>query len=162
QALPRVLGSVADLGAEIIVGDTGSTDATVAVAQKLGAKVSVLAWHDDFGDAQNQTLAQATGEWVFWLNPDEEFVSPGRQALETLLARPDARADGVRVQEIARADQPDRTTETLHPRLFRRHPDISFVGRLHPHFAVPLAELARRQNQHVYPTDLVVRHHAYL
>src|SRR5439155_11851876 len=39
---------------------------------------------------------------------------------------------------------------------------LRFVGRLHPHFATPLEELARRENQQIYRTDLLVRHVAYL
>ena len=38
---------------EKIVVDTGSTDATVAVAESLGAKVSHFTWIDDFAAARN-------------------------------------------------------------------------------------------------------------
>ena len=60
-----------------------------------------------------------------------------------------------------KADQTDGATEIVYPRLFRRHPDVRFIGRIHPHFATPLEELARRENRQVYLADLVVRHHAY-
>jgi hypothetical protein len=159
--MERVLRSVASLGAEVLVGDTGSRDGTVQAAQALGAAVLAVPWQDDFGAAQNQVLDRATGEWVFWLNPDEEFLSPGRGLL-ALLARPEALAYVLRVQAVMQAAQPERATETLAPRLFRRLPGLRFVGRLHPHFAVPLDELARRENKQIYRTDLLVRQHAYL
>jgi len=63
---------------------------------------------------------------------------------------------------VMHADQPERVVETWYPRLFRRHPEVRFAGRLHPHFAPPLEELARRENKQIGRTDLVVRHHAYL
>ena len=46
--LPRVVDSVRGLASEIIVVDTGSTDDTVRIARRLGARVEHLAWDDDF------------------------------------------------------------------------------------------------------------------
>jgi hypothetical protein len=160
--LGRVLSSVAGMKAEVIVADTASTDGTIAAAQSHGARVILLDWQDDFGAAQNQVLAQASGEWILWLNPDEELLPQGREHLGALLSRPDALAYVVRVQEVMNREEPNRATETLNLRLFRRHPDVRFIGRLHPTFAVPLEEVARRQNKHILQADLLVRHHAYL
>lgn len=162
HSLERALRSVADLGAEVFVGDTGSTDGTVAAARRLGAKVVDIAWQDDFAAAQNQTLDHATGEWILWLNPDEELLPEAREQLPALLARSDALVYAVRVHEIMRADQPERATESVLPRLFRRHPALRFVGRLHPHFEVPLEELARREGKAILPANFMIRHHAYL
>ncbi len=162
EKLERVLRSVASLGAEVIVADTGSKDGTVEAARRLGARASVIPWDNDFGAAQNLAVEQATGDWIFWLNPDEELLPQGLEQLPALLERKDVLAYLVRVLEVMRADQPERTTEIWLPRLFRRHPDVRFAGRLHPHFAVPLDQLARRENLRLEQSNLVVRHHAYL
>jgi hypothetical protein len=162
KGIERALRSVASLRAEVIVADTGSRDGTVPAAQALGATVCVIPWQDDFGAAQNRALERATGEWIFWLNPDEEFVPQGHEQLPALLPRPEALAYVVRVREVLKPDQVERGAETWYPRLFRRHPDLRFVGRLHPHFAPPLEELARRENKQILRTDLLVRRHAYL
>jgi hypothetical protein len=159
--IARVLHSVAHLQAEVIVADTGSRDGTVQVARELGASVILVPWQDDFAAAQNHALDRATGEWVFWLNPDEELLSTGRDQLAALLARPEALAYVVRVREVMNADQTEAGTETWLPRIFRRRPDLRFVGRLHPHFATPLEEVAAREREHIYKSDIVVRHHAY-
>ncbi len=160
--IERALRSVAGLGAEVIVGDTGSKDATVQRARELGAQVQAIHWRDDFAAAQNEVLAVAMGEWVLWLNPDEELLPASKDPLPALLTRADALAYMVRIEEISRSDTIAGNVETLAPRLYRRHPELRYVGRLHPHFVVPLEEMARRLNQHVYAADLVVRHHAYL
>lgn len=160
--IERCLGSLAGLDGEVIVGDTGSTDGTVSAAQRLGAKVVNITWHDDFAEAQNLVLAQASGDWVLWLNPDEELESPGAERILELITRPEAFAYALRVREIADVGATAAAAESLQARLFRRHAELRYVGRLHPHLVVPLEELARRENKRTYVGDVVIRRHAYL
>ena len=47
---------------EKVVVDTGSTDGTVALAERLGAKVCHFDWIDDFAAARNFALERAEGE----------------------------------------------------------------------------------------------------
>lgn len=63
--LPACLASVADLVDEIVVVDTGSTDATKAVAARHGAKIVDFAWIDDFAAARNEAIRHATADWIF-------------------------------------------------------------------------------------------------
>src|SRR5438552_15475222 len=90
QNLARVLGSVRGVADEVVVVDTHSADRSAAVAAEQGAKVFQHDWHDDFAAARNDALERATGDWVLWLNPDEELLPIARQALDALLAREDA------------------------------------------------------------------------
>lgn len=160
--LERALRSVAPLGAEVLVGDTGSRDRTVAIAQSLGAKVFSVPWREDFGGAQNQVLERATGDWVLWLNPDEELLS-GQEQMPALLARQEVLAYTVRMQELTDPDDPQQgAVETCPPRLFRRLADLRFVGRLHPTFDPPLAETVQRQKREIFHSDLRFCRHAYL
>ena len=64
---------------EIVVLDSGSTDATVEKAKNLGAKVSVDANWQGFGVQKNRALALATGQWALSLDADEA-VTPQLQA----------------------------------------------------------------------------------
>ncbi len=81
ENLPRTLrsveGLVHDLGSEIIVLDSGSTDRTVEIARSFGAKVFVEEWKG-FAAQKNSAIAKASGDWVLLLDADEE--------LDTLLA----------------------------------------------------------------------------
>lgn len=63
---------------EIVVVDSGSTDATVKICQQLGAKVHVHDW-TGFGMQKNRALSYATHEWVFSIDADER-VTPELQA----------------------------------------------------------------------------------
>lgn len=72
--LPRCLASVAGLAAEVVVMDSGSTDATCRIAEQAGARVIHQAWLG-YRDQKNAVLAHCTQPWVLALDADEE-VSP--------------------------------------------------------------------------------------
>ena len=71
QTLPLCLESVRGLFDEIIVVDTGSKDRTKEIALGFGARVIDFAWIDDFAAARNVSLANATGDYVLWLDADD-------------------------------------------------------------------------------------------
>ncbi len=56
---------------EIIVVDDNSKDKTVAIAEKLGAKVFTHALENNFSKQRNFALSQAKGEWVLFVDADE-------------------------------------------------------------------------------------------
>jgi glycosyltransferase involved in cell wall biosynthesis len=72
--IARTLHSVKGIADEVIVVDSGSTDATVALAQATGAKVFVEPWKG-FALQKNSALAKASCDWILSLDADEE-VSP--------------------------------------------------------------------------------------
>jgi hypothetical protein len=162
RSLAQALGSVAGVADEVVVADTGSTDRTVAIALELGARVSHFAWQDDFGAGRNFALDQATGDWVLWLNPDEELLGAGREALHDCLGRENAFAYSVCVQDLRHADRMDSFSVIHQYRLFRRLPAVRFQGRAQPHFSPPLAELAQANNQRLFHSDITLRRHGYL
>src|SRR5437764_689160 len=83
---------------------TGSTDRTVAVARENGGDVRSFAWDDDFGAARNFAIEQATGDWVLWLNPDEELLPTDPKVVRQCLARVNAFAYVLTVHDLLRAE----------------------------------------------------------
>jgi glycosyltransferase involved in cell wall biosynthesis len=69
QRLPGWLASVAWADERLVV-DGGSTDATVEIARRAGARVAVRTF-DFFTPQRNYALEQARCEWVMFIDADE-------------------------------------------------------------------------------------------
>ena len=57
----------------VLVIDSGSTDKTVTLAEKNGAKVIYRAWDNDFSAQRNFALEYVDTEWVLYLDADERL-----------------------------------------------------------------------------------------
>jgi hypothetical protein len=161
QSLGRALASVRDLAQQVIVADTGSTDATVAIARQAGAEVLAFPWNDDFAAARNFALEQATGDWILWLNPDEELQQTTHGLFRECLARQTAFGYFCLVQQVNEPGRPEECVETQEFRLFRRRPEIRYAGRTHPHFVTRPEEIARAEGMALHPSAITIRRHAY-
>jgi glycosyltransferase involved in cell wall biosynthesis len=82
--LPRTLASVR-FANEIVVVDSGSTDATVEIAQGNGACVFEETWKG-FAQQKNSAIARATSDWVLSLDADEQVGPSLAGEIEALLA----------------------------------------------------------------------------
>ncbi|MFL6436887.1 MAG: glycosyltransferase family 2 protein [Terriglobales bacterium] len=71
--LARTLPSI-EWAEERIVVDSGSTDGTLEVARRHGAKIFQEPWKG-YAEQKNSAIAKASSEWVLSLDADEE-VSP--------------------------------------------------------------------------------------
>jgi GT2 family glycosyltransferase/Tfp pilus assembly protein PilF len=158
QNLPECLGSVEGLVDEVIVVDTGSTDATKDVARRLGAKVYDFAWVDSFAAARNESLRHATGEWVFWMDADDRIDEPNRERLRALFhGLGDENAAYVMKCRCLPDPQTGTATVVDHVRLFRNHPEIRWRHRVHEQ----ILPAVRAAGAAVRPTDIVIQHVGY-
>ena len=78
HTLAACLQSVA-FADEIVVLDSGSTDATVDIAKKMGARVSHSVDWPGFGPQKNRALALVNCDWVLSIDADER-LTPELQA----------------------------------------------------------------------------------
>jgi glycosyltransferase involved in cell wall biosynthesis len=82
--LPRTLASVRWAN-EIVVVDSGSTDATLAIARAAGVRVFEEPWKG-FAAQKNSAIAHASGDWILSLDADEEVSPELAQEIQVLLA----------------------------------------------------------------------------
>ena len=89
--LPRCLASCVDLADEIIVLDSGSSDATEKIARQFGARFEHQDWLGFVGQ-KNKVLSLAQHEWVFSLDADEELSAELRAEILALKSATSAAA----------------------------------------------------------------------
>jgi len=126
-----------DITFEQVVVDTGSTDRTIEIAERIGAKVYHFEWKDDFSAAKNYAIEKATGDWIILLDADE-FFPPGEAEklaahIERVESDPQLREKCVALScswdNIDDNGKPMSTGSNV--RIFRNTPSIRFSGRIH-------------------------------
>jgi glycosyltransferase involved in cell wall biosynthesis len=82
--LPGTLASIA-WADEIIIVDSGSTDATREIAQSSGARFVTQSWRG-FAAQKNYALSLCTSDWILSLDADEAVSPELAAAMQALLA----------------------------------------------------------------------------
>lgn len=135
-ALASVRGAVD----EMIVLDTGSTDATAQIAAECGAEVVTWPWRDDFAQARNESLRHANGDWVLVMDADERLASSSKAALRRFTEQTDKVCGMARLHDASALEAPEdhvlsgsaRIGKPMRvPRVLRRDQDLRFHGVVH-------------------------------
>jgi tetratricopeptide (TPR) repeat protein len=143
ERLERCLRSVAGFVDEMVVVDTGSTDATAAIASGCGATVHHLDWPGDFAPARNHALQLVHGDWVLVLDADEWLRDEARAPLRALMTQPQLLLINLLREERGAIQSPYSSVS----RLFRRHPALHWSRRYHALVDDSVAELLQREPQ---------------
>lgn len=85
--IERCLKCLASYDFEIVVVDTGSTDATKEIASKYTDHVYDFVWCDDFAAAKNHAISMATNEFVMVIDSDEYLEKIDTNRLISLLQK---------------------------------------------------------------------------
>ncbi len=148
--LAACLESVRGVVQEMVIADTASSDRTVEIARKAGAKVLQIPWNNDFSEARNRALAEVCADWVLCLDADEQLDATAATRLPLLLNHGEVAAYQVPIRNyllssnervwyrtpkpndslLASAAKYPAYAEQESVRLFRRDPAIYFVGRV--------------------------------
>ena len=151
RILARCLDSVKDLVDEIVIVDTGSTDATKRIAAGYTDNIYDFAWTCDFSAARNFAFSKATKEYIYSADADEVLSEENRQRFrllkETLLSE-------IEIVQMKYGNQLQNGTvynfdEEYRPKLFRRL--RNFV------WEEPIHETIRLEPV-IYDSDIVITH----
>lgn len=166
KRLEPALKSVAGLAAEVIVVDAESTDDTVKIARRAGARVFTRKW-TGFADQKNYANAQASRPWILSLDADERVSPELREELAALKAEEPAcsgfsmprrvfylgrwiRHSGWypdRKVRLFRKDRAAWTGDYVHENLVVTGPTESLRGALHHFTYASIADHAARINR---------------
>lgn len=140
RTLRRCVESFIDYVDQVVIAiDPTTTDRTVSIIETL---VGDYQWKpfivvegkealkDGFGEARNVTLEHATGDWILWLDADEEVQQPWN--LWKYL-RP-SQINAIGFPQVHYSVNPETVLTTDFPcRLFRNNRGVRFYGLVHEH-----------------------------
>lgn len=151
RCIARCLDSARPVVDEMLVLDTGSTDATREIAAGCGARVISAPWPDDFSAARNLALAQVDAPWRLVLDADE-WIAAGAECLAGIRTRAPGVVGLVRVDSEMNDERGERQhAPSWIPRLLPA--GVRYAGRIHEQ---PVSTLPRER------LALVLGHDGYL
>jgi len=133
--LPTSLENLKFIASEIIIIDTGSTDNTKQIAEKMGAKVYQFKWNDHFGEVKEFGRKLCTSEWIWVYDADERIEAKNINKIYKLMQ--DTRYDAYNFAQ--KNVYPDWFSKTYlkafypnyHIVLFRNLPNLKYISRVH-------------------------------
>ena len=121
---------------EVLIVDSGSTDRTVELAEKNGARVVFRAWDNDFAAQRNFALSQTEADWVLYLDADEHLNDELVNAIKKVVTGTSDTQKQYSLQRKSVAFGKKFSYGPLHPdwvsRLFPRN-RVTWVGKVHEH-----------------------------
>jgi len=152
--LDGCLGSLDGLVDEIVVVDTGSTDDSVAIANRHGARIEHDEWQHDFARARNHSLDIVRGDWVLYIDADERVVHGDHQAARSWLTNAGDHLAGL-VPFVPRVGW----TPYREYRIWRNRADVRFSGAMHESIVPALRRAATLDGLSIVPFDLLTIEH---
>lgn len=136
---------------ELIVVDTGSTDKTKEIAHQFTEKVFDFAWCDDFAAARNASFAQASCDYVMWLDADDRVSSKNVEKINQLKQTLSAK------MVYASYDRPEEGVEYICLRIVKRNAGFIWDGIVHEGLRLPDGVEYPTESE-ILTADFVIRH----
>ena len=156
EMLDDCLASIKNWIDEIILVDTGSTDKTIEIAKKYGAKIYEQKWSEDFSAHRNFSISKATKDWIFIIDADERVIPSHGETLKKMLPeikQTDVIAIDVYNLYLSEGVRVSRSHfKSL--RLFRRSCKPRYEGRVHNRPLIP-------RGSKVYMLPMRINHFGY-
>lgn len=115
---------------EVIVVDTGSTDNTLQIAKKMGAKI-VHSTGDSFSKWRNDGAKEAGGEWLLYLDSDERIPVKLAEEIVRTISNPDFSAYTISRYEVFLGKHLEHWGDPRVLRLMAKKSLKKWTGKLH-------------------------------
>ncbi|MEG0689535.1 MAG: glycosyltransferase family 2 protein, partial [Hungatella sp.] len=141
--MERALSWGREIMYEQIVVDTGSTDQTVEIAKRMGAKVFHFPWIDDFSAAKNYAIEQARGNWIAFLDADESYAKQDADKILGILRDIEQHCNAktkphtIRSAMLCLQDDGTVLGSYVQDRIFRNMNRLRYHNRIHEALGLP-------------------------
>jgi glycosyltransferase involved in cell wall biosynthesis len=131
--LARCLDSIADLMDEIIIVDTGSTDATKEIAAEYTSKIYDFKWENDFSAARNFSFSKANMEYIYTADADELLDEENRERFRRLksLLLPEIEMVQMKYVTESQFNTVMNVQKEYRPKLFKRLRPFTWIDPIH-------------------------------
>lgn len=157
--LARCLESVKHLVDEMVIVDTGSTDATCEIAKSYGAHIYEYAWDNSFANARNFSLKHAKMDWILLMDADDEFERKDTKKVLNLVS--DEHKGTVfffnTLSFMGHKVNPSHVVSNMNVRLIKNHLGYHFKGDIHEQIVAGDTHMGAAQLM-----DIRVYHYGYL
>ena len=159
QNIERCIQSVNSLVDEVVVADTGSTDGTVELVQRLGGRIYDYPWDGSFANARNFAMGKAESEWLLLLDADEALDKESIHTVREFVSTTTLDGAHFRIRNYTGSYAPDNYSLHSGLRLLRNSGQYYFRGAIHEQI---VTESGENLSSRVATSDAVVHHYGYL
>jgi glycosyltransferase involved in cell wall biosynthesis len=162
ENIVRALNSAHPFFDEYIITDTGCTDSTMEIVEKIQKNpvfeepliTNEFKWSNRFDDARNAMVEKATGDWIYWMDTDEILCNAGeiRKYLYSTYF------DGYSMAQNHIVSDRQQTSDSP-LRLYRNLNKIKFYGVVHE---MPMIDINSPVEPQMHMNDISLMHFGYL
>lgn len=153
KCLKALLPITKKISSEIIILDTGSTDATKSIAKKYTENIYDYVWENDFSKARNKSIEYSKGEWILVVDGDEVLENPNEivKFFEKKIYMK-YNAATVDIKSFNFSEEEGYAICPI-PRLFKKKKDL-YKGAIHeqPQYSAPVVRLTACFKHYGYST----------
>lgn len=151
RILKRCLDSLEGLMDEIIIVDTGSTDATKKIAAAYTDRIYDFVWTGDFSEARNFAFSKAGMDYIYSADADEVLDEENRAAF---LRMKQVLLPEIEIVQMYYANQLLNGTiynydKELRPKLFKRNRTFRWQGAIHEQIGITPV---------IYDSEICIQH----
>ncbi len=149
--LARCLESLKGLAEEIVIVDTGSTDATKKIASAYTKNIYDFQWIDDFSAARNFAFSKCTQQYIYTADADEVLDEENRKKWIVLKQNILPEIEIVQMYYVNSTNEKSvyNFQKELRPKLFKRLREFRWIDPIHERVLLQPV---------VYDSDIEIKH----
>ncbi|MDD3125757.1 MAG: glycosyltransferase family 2 protein [Candidatus Kapabacteria bacterium] len=156
DTIAETLESVRPFVRQIVVVDTGSSDATPQICTRFGAEVYFHGWKKDFSYSRNLAISYMRTPWILSIDSDERIESLDLHTFAEL-ASDDVGGLSVIINNLLSTCDSSQYSTHRFTRIFRNSPQIRYSGTIHEQIADSILNAGYR----IADSDFSIIHTGY-